>query len=133
MKTITYIIAVSAIVVLGACGSKKDNAEANQTHDAMASMETATAENVGHAMVMLPTIQCNNCKEAIETGLVKTAGIISVNVDVEGKLGHVNFDSEKLSAMDVDMAIAMLGYQANKMKADPEAYAALPACCKVTE
>ncbi len=130
---ITITIAAGAMLVLGACGGKKDVAEQQMNHAAMPAMEAADAENMGHVMVDLPTIQCDNCKQTIETGLVKTAGILSVNVDVEGKMAHINFDSNVLSAMDVDHAIAKLGYQANEMKADPEAYAALPDCCKVPE
>ena len=132
MKTIIYLTVASAMLVLGACGGKKDSAE-QMNHKTMPAMAEAEAENMGHAMVMLPTIQCDNCKEAIETGLVKTAGILSVNVDLEAKMAHVNYDSKQLSAMDVDHAIAKLGYQANKMKADPEAYAALPECCKIPQ
>ena len=133
MRTIIYLGAVSAMFVLGACGGKQDRDMKAMNDEAMPAMEAATAENVGMAMVDLPTIQCNNCKKIIETGMVKTAGIISVSIDVEGKMGHVNYDSDKLSARDVEHAIAMLGYQANKMVPDPTAYAALPACCKMPE
>ena len=133
MNKIIYLTVASAILVLSACGGKKDSAETNQAHEAMPAMEAAEAENMGHAMVALPTIQCDNCKQIIETGLVKTAGILSVTVDVEGQMAHINFDADKLTAADVDQAIAMLGYQANKVAADPEAYAALPDCCKVPE
>ena len=133
MKTIIYLTVASAILVLGACGGKKDNGEAKMDHEAMPMTEVAEVENMGHAMVALPTVKCDSCKQIIETGLVKTAGILSVSVDVEGKMGHVSFDADKLTAADVDQAIAMLGYQANKAAADSAAYAALPDCCKSTE
>ncbi|MFC1481198.1 heavy-metal-associated domain-containing protein [Candidatus Neomarinimicrobiota bacterium] len=133
MKTIIYLTAASAMLILGACGGKKDSADQNMNHEAMPAIEAAEAENMGHAMIALPTVQCDNCKAIIEGGLVKTAGILSVSVDVAGKMGHINFDADKLTAADVDQAIAMLGYQANETAADPAAYAALPACCKVPE
>jgi copper chaperone CopZ len=133
MKTIIYLTAASAMLILGACGGKKDSAEQKMNHEAMPAMAEGEVENMGHTMVDLPTIQCDNCKQIIESGLVKTAGILSVSVDVEGKIGHVNYDADKLTAAGVDQAIAMLGYQANDIAADPEAYAALPDCCKLPE
>jgi copper chaperone CopZ len=90
-------------------------------------------ENKAHAMVQLPTIQCDNCKTIIEEGLVKTSGILSVHVDLEGKMAHINYDGTILNLNDVEQAIAKLGYQANDIPADPVAYEALPECCKVPQ
>ncbi len=84
------------------------------------------AANQLHAMVKLPTVLCDLCKEPIETGLMKTAGILSVNVEVESHMGHINYDGDKLGLPDVEKAIAALGFQANQTPADPEAYAKLP-------
>ena len=89
--------------------------------------------NKVHAMVNLPTVQCGICRRTIETGLVKTAGILSVQVDFESKMGHINYDGDKLSRLDVEKAIAALGYQANETLADAQAYAKLLDCCKVPE
>ena len=95
--------------------------------------EGAMVANKVHAMVNLPTVQCGICRRTIETGLVKTAGILSVQVDFESKMGHINYDGDKLSRLDVEKAIAALGYQANETLADAQAYAKLLDCCKVPE
>ena len=95
--------------------------------------EGAMVANKVHAMVNLPTVQCGICQRTIETGLVKTAGILSVQVDFESKMGHINYDGDKLSRLDVEKAIAALGYQANETLADAQAYAKLLDCCKVPE
>lgn len=95
--------------------------------------EGAMVTNKVHAMVNLPTVQCGICRRTIETGLVKTAGILSVQVDFESKMGHINYDGDKLSRLDVEKAIAALGYQANETLADAQAYAKLLDCCKVPE
>ena len=95
--------------------------------------EGAMVANKVHAMVNLPTVQCGICRRTIETGLVKTAGILSVQVDFESKMGHINYDGDKLSRLDVEKAIAALGYQANETLADAQAYANLLDCCKVPE
>lgn len=100
-----------------------------QAHETQGAMVT----NKVHAMVNLPTVQCGICRRTIETGLVKTAGILSVQVDFESKMGHINYDGDKLSRLDVEKAIAALGYQANETLADAQAYAKLLDCCKVPE
>ena len=95
--------------------------------------EGAMVTNKVHAMVNLPTVQCGICRRTIETGLVKIAGILSVQVDFESKMGRINYDGDKLSRLDVEKAIAALGYQANETLADAQAYAKLLDCCKVPE
>jgi copper chaperone CopZ len=91
------------------------------------------AANQVHAMVKLPMVQCDMCKESIEQGLATLGGILSVHVDLEDKMAHINYDGTMLELKDIEQAIAKLGYQANDTPADPVAYAALPECCKVSE
>ncbi len=69
-------------------------------------------------------------KNSMTSSKVKNA---AGKTQLKPSMAHINFDADKLTAADVDQAIAMLGYQANKVAADPEAYAALPDCCKVPE
>ena len=137
---------IVSLLLLGACGGgdqkAADSAAPNQAMKASASgkmmnhdhdHEMTEVAHKAHAMVKLPTIQCAICKGAIEGGLVKTAGILSIMVDLEGKMGHVNYDGDVLSLEDVEQAIADLGYQANDRPAEPAAYASLPDCCKVPQ
>ncbi len=90
------------------------------------------SDHEAHAMVALPTIQCGICESTIESALSKSPGILSFDVDVEGKIAHINYDSELTSQAKIELAISMIGYQANKLLADAEAYAGLPNCCKVS-
>ena len=103
-----------SLLLLGACGGgdqkAADSAAPNQAMKASASgkmmnhdhdHEMTEVAHKAHAMVKLPTIQCDICKGAIEGGLIKTAGILSVMVDLEGKMGHVNYDGDVLSLADV--------------------------------
>ncbi|MEE9463969.1 MAG: heavy-metal-associated domain-containing protein [Candidatus Neomarinimicrobiota bacterium] len=136
MRTITTAFILGLAIIVSGCGKGKDQSEhqamGDMQHD-MSAGETAEVAHQAHAMVKLPTIQCDLCKERIESSLVKTAGIVSVTVDPEGHMGHINYDQDRLSQSDVELAIAAIGYQANETLADPEAYAALPDCCKVPE
>ncbi len=160
--TIALLIAGIAFTA-GACGgdakSEKQQAKMDQQHE-MASGEQMpageTSMGAGHeagmdmtahegqmemaadqahamAMVNLPTVLCELCKERIETGLMTTEGILSVNVEVESHMGHINYDGDQLGLPDVEKAIAALGFQANETPADPEAYAKLPARFKAPE
>lgn len=111
---------------MGAHDRMPMNLQAHETEGAMVA-------NKVHAMVKLPTVLCNLCKDRIESGLMKTEGILSVHVEVAGHMGHINYDGDQLGLSDVERAIAALGYQANETPADPEAYAKLPDRYKVTE
>ena len=142
-KSILSLLTVSLLLV-GACGGGDQKAADGEAHDqAMPASGSAqmtnhdhamtVVANQAHAMIKLPTIQCDICKATIETGLIKTAGILSVMVDLDGKMGRVNYDGDGLSLEGVERAIADLGYQANDRPADPAAYADLPDCCKVPQ
>ena len=136
MRTITTTLILGLAIIVSGCGKGDDHSEHQAMGDMQSEMsagETAEVAHQAHAMVKLPTVQCDLCKERIESGLMKTAGIVSITVDVEGHMGHINYDEDRLSQSDVELAIAAIGYQANETLADPEAYAALPDCCKVTE
>ncbi len=81
--------------------------------------------------VMTPTIQCGMCQKNIEVGLSKIDGIGRSTVDLASKTTKVSFDSKKTDLLKIENAIADLGYQANTVSANPEAYESLPACCKI--
>jgi len=92
-----------------------------------------TPTEKSHVMVKLPTVHCGVCKNTIETGLAKVDGIVSVNVDIDSKMGHINYDPAKIDLAKIEKSIATLGYQANETVADTDAYSKLPACCKLPE
>lgn len=136
MRAITTTLILGLAIIVSGCGKSDDKGEAKAMGDMqheMSAGETAAVAHQAHAMVKLPTVVCDMCKERIESGLIKTAGIVSVTVDVKAKMGHINYDQDQLSQSGVELAIAALGYQANETLADPEAYAALPDWAKLPE
>lgn len=76
---------------------------------------------------------CGMCKTRIEEGLAFEKGISNVSLDLETKVLTVVFNSNKTDETKILTLINNLGYDANDTKANPEAFAKLPACCKKKE
>jgi copper ion binding protein len=89
-----------------------------------------TMTQKGHAMISLPTMQCNTCIETIQKAVEKVEGVQSVSIDLKNKMAHVNFDPAKTSQKKIEKAIAAAGYDANNTKRDEKAHAKLPMCCQ---
>ena len=64
-------------------------------------------------------------------GLKKIKGVSGSNVDLSSKVTTVLYHKEKTDVASIEKAISAIGYQANTVAADPVAYEALPACCKI--
>jgi periplasmic mercuric ion binding protein len=84
----------------------------------------------GHAMIMLPTMQCDTCVKTIKAAVEKVQGVDSVSIDLKMKMAHVHFDPAKTSQENIEKAIAAAGYDANNVKRDEKAHALLPKCCQ---
>lgn len=76
------------------------------------------------------SIVCNTCKRTIIRNLSKVKGIRKVEVSVEEKKIWVTYMPNKIGLDSIQEAIRKIGYDANDMKAYPEAFERLPACCK---
>src|SRR5688572_11140486 len=71
--------------------------------------------------IKLPTIQCGMCKQKIESKLAGVKGLDSINVDVDTKTATVTFNDRVTSLARIEKAIAKVGYDANRKKADRRA------------
>ena len=85
------------------------------------------------AKISTPTVQCDMCKERIETYLKRYDGVTSVNVNVKKKETTVKYLTDRTNIEQIKTAIANAGYDADDVPANPEAYKALPKCCKKPE
>jgi periplasmic mercuric ion binding protein len=74
--------------------------------------------------------QCPMCKESIEEMLTFERGVRHALLDMETKIVAVRYNSRRTDADRLRKAITKLGYDADDMEGDSEAYANLPACCK---
>ena len=79
---------------------------------------------------LLTSAECNTCKIAIEEKLNYTKGIRFVELDVPSKVLTVSFIPKKISLDSIKTIVSELGFDVDNVKANKEAYNALPECCK---
>jgi len=87
--------------------------------------------------VIKTTITCDHCKECETCGqlfnqkLLRETGVQMVTLDTEKMTIEVIYNSKKTNLSNIKTAISNLGYDADDLKANPEAYEKLDGCCKV--
>ncbi|MVT10431.1 heavy-metal-associated domain-containing protein [Chitinophaga tropicalis] len=85
------------------------------------------------AKISTPTAKCEQCKERIERYLLREEGVASSKVDFRKGITTVKYYSDRTNIENVKTAIANLGYDADNVTANEEAYARLPKNCKKPE
>lgn len=85
------------------------------------------------AKISTPTVQCDMCKNRIESALKRYDGVTFVNVNYKRKETTVKYLTDRINEETIKTAIANIGYDANEIQATPDAYKALPKCCKKPE
>jgi copper chaperone CopZ len=73
---------------------------------------------------------CGMCEERIETNIAYEKGVKKVELDDATKIVTIGFDPRKNNADQLRTAISKIGYDADNVPAEKEAYEKLPACCK---
>lgn len=73
---------------------------------------------------------CGMCKDRIEGTLSQLDGVEDVRLDLVTKKVKVRFDDSKQSEQSIKLFISKIGYAADDLPADVEAFDALPGCCK---
>ncbi len=73
---------------------------------------------------------CGMCENRIEKAASGLDGVTKADWDQETLMLEVTFNKEKLKIDDIHQAIADVGHDTEKVKADDEVYNALPGCCK---
>lgn len=72
---------------------------------------------------------CDQCKERIETALVRP-GVKTAEWDKQSKMLTVVYRSDKVSEVQIHEWIAEAGHDTKKTKAENAKYETLPGCCK---
>ncbi len=72
---------------------------------------------------------CGMCKDRIETAAKSVKGVSSASWSSKTKKIDVEFNSALTSVNAIQKAIARVGHDTGKYKADDKVYSALPACC----
>jgi Cu(I)/Ag(I) efflux system membrane fusion protein len=70
------------------------------------------------------------CKDRIEKTAKSVSGVSSATWDLKAKELHLNYNPEKTNLDAVSKALAKVGHDTEKHKADEKTYNALPSCCK---
>ncbi|MBK8660124.1 MAG: heavy-metal-associated domain-containing protein [Bacteroidetes bacterium] len=73
---------------------------------------------------------CESCKKRIEKGLSQQDGVMEAILNLNSKQVKIKYDPAKTSDVQLRQAIANMGYNADEVKANAEAYHKLPACCQ---
>lgn len=73
---------------------------------------------------------CGMCKDRIESNMAYEKGVKDVVLNVKTKICTITYKTAKTDPQKLRTAITKIGYDADDMKADENAYDKLPACCK---
>lgn len=92
-------------------------------------MKASSSTKSEHAMINVQGL-CEMCKDRIEKAAKGVSGVSSASWDQKTKQLHLNFDASKTSVDAISKAIAKVGHDTDKYKADKATYDALPDCCK---
>ena len=91
---------------------------------------SAQVKAVKTVKISTPTVQCEMCKNKIETYLKRYDGVQTINVNVKRKETTVKYITDRVNEEELKTAIANAGYDAADVAAHPESYNKLPKCCK---
>jgi len=72
------------------------------------------------------------CESTIEEGVKALDGVVAFDVDLDKKVGHIEYKAGLVDLSAIEKAISALGYSANNTQANAAAYEALPGCCKLS-
>lgn len=92
--------------------------------------QTKTLET---AKIKTPNALCEACKTRIETYLKRYDGVTSINVNFRRGETTVKYLTDRTNIEEIKTAIANIGYDADDITANPEAYKRLPITCKKPE
>ncbi len=105
------------------------NKQMSEEHENMESKFSGKKDAV-HFEVNLSPVKSSECQTVIESALQKDPGIMGYHTDIFNKVVHLYFDKSKTTKANIEKLISDAGYDANGIKANPDAVNKLPADCK---
>ena len=91
---------------------------------------TVFAQRKTEEIKIQTSAQCGQCNDRIEKAMAYEKGVVNSNLNLDDKVLTVTYKPAKTSPENIRKAVNSVGYDADDTKADENAYAALPACCK---
>jgi periplasmic mercuric ion binding protein len=83
--------------------------------------------------IQTPGMQCDECKKRVEDYLKYEEGVTKVVAWPKSKYVSVTYLADRTNIENIKTAIANVGYDADDVKADEDAYKKLPKTCKRVE
>lgn len=74
--------------------------------------------------------ECETCGKKFQDEILDITGVKMYELDAEKNTITVYYNGKKTSLSNIKQGISKLGYDADDIKADSEAYAKLDGCCK---
>lgn len=90
----------------------------------------AQQKAIQKAVIQTPNVQCEACKTRIENHLAHEDGISSVKADWRRHTVTVAWYTDRTNIENIKTELANLGYDADDVTADPDAYKRLPITCQ---
>lgn len=90
----------------------------------------AQQKAIQKAVIHTPGVIVDACKTSIENFLVHEYGVSSVRADFRRHTVTVVWYTDRTNIENIKTALANMGYDADDIKADPEAYKRLSPACK---
>ncbi len=88
------------------------------------------AKATDKAVIKTPNAACEDCKDFLESRLIREYGVTSVNVNYQKKTTTVTWLTDRTTLENIKVMISYFGFDADDVEADEIAYKKLPACCK---
>lgn len=85
------------------------------------------------AVIKTPNALCENCKIRIEAYLKRYDGVLEITVNYRKGETKVKYVTDRINIEEIKTAIANVGYDADDVLADNDAYLRLPKTCKKFE
>lgn len=96
----------------------------------VSAQEKQTSKKKVETIEIQSSVVCGMCEERVIENMAFEKGVKDVKVDLEKKVITITYKTSKTDKKTLKEAITKIGYDADELEADPEAYAKLPACCK---
>lgn len=84
-------------------------------------------------LIKIPQALCISCKDRIESQMKRYDGVLEVVVNYRKGEAKVKFLTDRTDIEQIKTAISNIGYDADDVVANPDAYQRLPKTCKKME
>lgn len=90
----------------------------------------AQQKAIQKATIQTPNLQDEACKTRIENRMAHEDGISYINADYRHHTVTVKWLTDRTNIENIKTELANMGYDADDIKADPDAYKRLPITCQ---